>query len=715
MARILPDAAADTKLLDLLTQGNVSDALTLFNSNVSAEDSGWRRRLSTFHAAAGWALFRELSFAQAFQHFMYAPDQVLCQVLSFWQRFLPKGFEPASAFREVRQPGPLAPEATDIEVFVQEQNRRKAMAGGAAPSTSSMASVALGNTALSAFLLKQRSALQSQERLPPDDQTELAKLSKVPALLQAVDTLVLKLLVEVQADDEKVQELLSQNPSCVVEDCEDFLRERGRADLLAHLWKARGRHENVLQEWSQLLRAACASGTSGRSVKEQAVQEMVGALTGAAGEPDGGRILQKYVPELLAVDPLSVLPVFTGAQSQLRATPFPLAVDEVLQLLREHDQLVLGFLEQALSQKLPALEQKHKVQMGSLYLSQVKEELRMSVDSGPMRSKLLHFLEQTDDVSHVLLPRVEEMGLHRERVALLLKEQRNVEALKVLIEDMDDLEHAEVYCHVLRAKAVSRQSSLKAAAQSGAAAGGGGSGDKVPSVFAAEPPAWARALAFGPAKSTSSTKDPSSEGHQVEILPGAAAAAAAPEEAPLLLLLKALVEAHTTTAPQAETPGPPPASSSSYKRSAQDYHDAAIHLLTTYVGHPDLSPTKVLPLLPASWTMASLADYLSKAGRMALHERRVSMLEEHLSSMAYLKTYNAWAQERMRKVTITGDKCCPVCNRRFVGKDSVSKAFAAYPNETCVHVQCQQDASICPKTGRNFADTASVFGHALGQ
>eukprot|EP00971_Amphidinium_carterae_P289450 5746916-Amphidinium_carterae.1 len=50
-----------------------------------------------------------------------------------------------------------------------------------------------------------------------------------------------------------------------------------------------------------------------------------------------------------------------------------------------------------------------------------------------------------------------------------------------------------------------------------------------------------------------------------------------------------------------------------------------------------------------------------------------------------------------------------------VGQNGVCQAFAAYPNETCVHVHCQQDASVCPKTGRDFAESASVYGYALGQ
>eukprot|EP00971_Amphidinium_carterae_P297767 5916148-Amphidinium_carterae.1 len=90
---------------------------------------------------------------------------------------------------------------------------------------------------------------------------------------------------------------------------------------------------------------------------------------------------------------------------------------------------------------------------------------------------------------------------------------------------------------------------------------------------------------------------------------------------------------------------------------------------------PSSASAQVLKLLPSTWTLANLAEYLSKAGRFAVHERR-----ENLSSMAYLKTFTAlaqaprtfatlaalefeclfWCQERMRKVSITGDRPEPL-------------------------------------------------------
>eukprot|EP00435_Cladocopium_sp_Y103_P065906 s161_g28.t1 len=115
---------------------------------------------------------------------------------------------------------------------------------------------------------------------------------------------------------------------------------------------------------------------------------------------------------------------------------------------------------------------------------------------------------------------------------------------------------------------------------------------------------------------------------------------------------------------------------------------------------------QVLGILPSNWTLEGVADYLSKCARICLHQQRASMLEENLSSMAYLKTFSAWTKERMRKVNITVDRCCPVCNKRFVDKDNVGKAFVAYPNETCVKLSVLMQLKSCEEKG--VADIANL-------
>ncbi|CAJ1450429.1 unnamed protein product, partial [Effrenium voratum] len=280
--------------------------------------------------------------------------------------------------------------------------------------------------------------------------------------------------------------------------------------------------------------------------------------------------------------------------------------------------------------------------------------------------------------SSELLPRLEALHLHEERVALCSRELRHQEALRILALDLNDLARAEVYCRLVMARATSEVRL---------------------SVFSAELPAWARGIVFGPKKPSTHSDDKESFRKVTDPVHGEGERAR-----PLMLLLKILLEAHEGAAEKPED----------YKKVTAEYREAALSLLMGYAGHRDLPPNEVLGVLPAHWSLEGVADYLSKSARICLHQQRASMLEENLSSMAYLKTFSAWTKERMRKVSITVDRCCPVCNKRFVDKDSVGKAFVAYPNETCVHFTCKEHPSICPKTGKNFADNLSVYCHALG-
>eukprot|EP00434_Breviolum_minutum_P008919 symbB.v1.2.007862.t1/scaffold448.1/size203282/14 len=297
----------------------------------------------------------------------------------------------------------------------------------------------------------------------------------------------------------------------------------------------------------------------------------------------------------------------------------------------------------------------------------------------PTRTKLLRFIEDAEGINSELLPRLEALQLHEERVMLCSRENRHYEALQILSIDLNDLSRAEVYCRLLMAREAQRAQELCK--------------EKL-SVFSADLPAWARGVVFGPKK------------------PGSGAAGdqdlSAGEQSvrtrPLMLFVKILLDAHKGAEERPEE----------YKKVCAEYREAVLALLMGYAGHRDLPPNEVLGILPAHWTLEGVADYLSKCARVCLHQQRASMLEENLSSMAYLKTFSAWAKERMRKVNITVDRCCPVCNKRFVDKDNVGKAFVAYPNETCVHFTCKEHPSICPKTGKNFSDNLSVYCQALG-
>lgn len=683
----------DRQMQKLLIQMRISDALDLLNATFGPEDPERGKQLSRFHALAGWAYFRDLQFSLAFQHFVYSSDFRIVHALMFWQSYLPSGFDIAAS-TNCQAPYEGTPVPCEMKDFIRKRLlEQRPLEGG--DSSSVHANVELANGGMAAFLLKQREALQAEERLPAEQRTLGGY--EPGALLKAVDTVLLKLLVESDPDDTRLQELLKGGVRCRVEDCEEFLRKLQRIDVIARLWKEQGAYELVLQEWSSLLNCGESAGAIRQGRKgphlstAQIVKEMCSALKGASSFPGAAELLRKYIPQLLAIEPSAILPIFTATPLPGCAGQFPLASEEVLRLLHGYDSIVLGYLEHLVLMK-KNVEPHCRAQLALIYISQVADELKNStgVDAGisQMRQKLLQFLEETEDLDvRALLPRIEELGLHEENVVLSCREQQHEKALRVLVEVFNDLPRAESYCRIVMANQ-QRRPAVPCASGSAVAAG--------ISIFSADLPTWARGIVFRPRRP---------EDDEAAVACGISSARSTEASAkPLKLLLGVLLQA-SSGAEQA--PG-------NYPKIAAEYREAALSLLVGYAGHGDLPPHEVIGMLPASWTLESLAGYLTKCARICLHERRASMLEENLSSMAYLKTFSAWAHERIRKVNITGDRCCPVCNRRFVDKDSVGKAFVAYPNETCVHLQCKEDLSVCPKTGRSFADNLSVYCNALG-
>jgi len=691
----------ERQIKKLLLQARIADALDLLNSTFGPEDPSRESQLSRLHALAGWGLFRDLQFSKAFQHFMYSSDVKVARVLVFWRRYLPLAWDPAAVGgKPTVDDG--APEQCEIEEFIRAQLMEK-QGSAEQPSASASAvsaNVGMANAALVSFLLRQREALLSQEH---------GQASKDPGqLLPAVDTALLKLLIETDEDDTRLQRLLEGGVRCVIEDLESFLRERQRPDVLARLCKVHGRHEMVLQEWSAMLRdgGGVATSTGGQKAPRfptaQIVAEMVAALCAAARAPGGAELLRSYVPLLLKVNPAAVLPVFTTGTPGRPSGP--LASSEVLELLKDHGELVRGFLEHLVASKEGA-EPRHFVQLALGYLTQVADEQKVSGEAvsaaSSSRRKLLNFLEESSSLDiAMLLPRVEDMGLLQEKVVLCSRSVQHREALRVLVEDLNDLPRAEIYCRLVeeKLKRASRPQDRRERPQA------------EPSIFSDEPPQWARGIVFGLRK-----KADAAPASQPSSAPSAAPKRAAVgasgspgdeqggETRPMMLFLQVLLG---TFLGAEQRPG-------EYPKVAAEYKEAALSLLMGYAGHSDLPTHEVVGVLPASWPLECLAGYFSKCARLCLHERRSSMFEESLSSMAYLKTFGAWATERMRKVTMDKEKCCPTCNRRFVGQDNVAKAFVAYPNETCVHLQCKEDLSVCPKTGQNFADNLSMYCSAL--
>ncbi|CAE7192786.1 tgfbrap1 [Symbiodinium necroappetens] len=125
----------------LLLQVRINDARELITATYGPEDPERQLQLQRFQRLAGWALFRDLQFLQAFEHFMYCVDFRVDQVLMFWGRHLPAGWEPATS----RHEDDGSPEPVDIMDFVRRRlaERQPPEAGDAAVS----ANVGLANAA----------------------------------------------------------------------------------------------------------------------------------------------------------------------------------------------------------------------------------------------------------------------------------------------------------------------------------------------------------------------------------------------------------------------------------------------------------------------------------------------------------------------------------------------------------------------------------------
>jgi len=673
----------------LLAQQRISDALDLFNVSFSPDDPQWKAQLSRFHILAGWAFFRELKFQKAFLHFMYSADFQVARVLVFWQQYLPAAWSLA-ANASLASFGDGAPDPCDIADFIRARMQEKQQAEDRETLTANMD---IANADMVRYLLKQREAFQNREYLM--SQHPFGSIGDSCPLQRALDAVLLKLLI--RADDPRLQEILKSGVHCTVDDCEKFLREHKRLDVLAHLWKAQGMYDLVLQELSSVLAAGShgdvsappqeAKAASTQVKMDKIVAEMSDALKSASSCPGGADLLRKHVPVLLDIDPSSVLQIFTATPGHGHLT-----TDEVLRLFQGHNGLVLAYLEHLKMSTAVDLEPHHQVQLGLSYIARVAEEggaAKTGPGIGGTRQKLLSFLEESEGLDlRVLLPRIEALNLHEERVVFCYREHQHQEALRILVVVLNDLPRAEIYCRITMARAQERPPPSK---------------ERV-SIFSPSLPAWAQGVVFGPrSPSSSSGSAVPGEADAGRLGAGGAGGAKTGAAQPLMMLLRVLLDASVGAGQRQED----------YPKGSVEYKTAALALMMGYAGHHDLPPHEVIGILPKDWALQDISSYLTKCARISLHEHRASLFETNLSAMAYLKTYSAWASERKMKVSITGDRCCYVCNRRFVDNDNI-KAFVAYPNEVCVHLQCKVDLSICPKTGRNFKDNWSVYCNALG-
>lgn len=102
--------------------------------------------------------------------------------------------------------------------------------------------------------------------------------------------------------------------------------------------------------------------------------------------------------------------------------------------------------------------------------------------------------------------------------------------------------------------------------------------------------------------------------------------------------------------------------------------------------HDRMDAARALKLLPADLSVAQLAPFLTSV--IAANE---SQLRDHRLERSLLKgetraVREQWHRARARRINISEDQLCPVCNRR-IGKDVM---FVAYPDGRILHYVCDR-------------------------
>ncbi|CEL95659.1 unnamed protein product [Vitrella brassicaformis CCMP3155] len=797
------------QLQKLLLEVRVQAALELLNANFGPDDPRRAQELQKFHVMAGWALFNDLQFPVAFQHFSYSRVD-LQQLMKFWKAYLPAEWEappPSPPTPGLALTG--IPEGTDISQFIQQRLTEKKGTTTTTPTTvagsesesvvapgeeikdegaAGAALLELANSSVATFLLKERSALvlgrsDGMFDLPAPspfgkpggvdvDQREGEEEGgagvkggegsegegpSVSWLLRCVDTMLLKLLVE--GDDMRWRELLMDAISpltCTLEDSESFLTRKRRPDVLAVIHRRDQRYENALQIWRSIINEEIECDVSASTFGDP-MQEIAHLLTAfASGALDTIRaspfeqppvtapssfnvaaLIQEYAPLVLARDPQLGLRIFTAPGSQL----CPLTPDEILEMLANASPSASSSLEEAYLEHLTwnqkRAEPTQRTQLALIYAQSV---LAVSPErppggdgsgrrggrgaeseggkAGAMRRKLLQYLEEMEgyDVDAILKV-VEPTWLKEETVVLYGKAHRHEAALSLLIhtnsnsDTQPDLATAEAYClatnHRLNHPSPPPASRHASPRRSDATHAG--------DYHHAHALSWENQSIFSPTsvwrRLAESASRAGSDGVKAAAEGGAGGGgggmeeewlgkelAAWPSSGLLFLLLKVLLntreEKRRDEESRAKGTSLPTTTTTT---SSFFFKSASLRLLSKYAGHRDLDPVDVTPLLPGEWALLTeVVDYWTVGLRTRLHAVRSRAIEEHLSSMAFLKTHQQWSQLRSRCVTITGDRSCPLCTRRIL-----DKAFVAYPDGTCVHLQCDKAAAMASSTGSN--------------
>ncbi|WAR03136.1 TGFA1-like protein, partial [Mya arenaria] len=101
----------------------------------------------------------------------------------------------------------------------------------------------------------------------------------------------------------------------------------------------------------------------------------------------------------------------------------------------------------------------------------------------------------------------------------------------------------------------------------------------------------------------------------------------------------------------------------------------------------------VIQIIPDSWSIGLMSQFLKKALRTNMHENRTTRIQCMMSRGENLLVKQGFITEQREPVVMNDERACAVCNRTFS-----DPAFVRYPNGIVTHIHCAKNKHVCPVT-----------------
>ncbi|KAK6191375.1 hypothetical protein SNE40_003084 [Patella caerulea] len=126
----------------------------------------------------------------------------------------------------------------------------------------------------------------------------------------------------------------------------------------------------------------------------------------------------------------------------------------------------------------------------------------------------------------------------------------------------------------------------------------------------------------------------------------------------------------------------------------------AMSLLNSNVA--DFDTVKVLQLLPDTWSVSLLSQFLSRSLRKSMNKSRLARIETMMARGENLHVKQTCIELQQEPVILNDDRNCGVCSRALT-----DPTFIRYPNSVVTHVHCAKNKYVCPVTGKLFSTRPS--------